>query len=291
LGRILRFVVAGVSSALCVLSLGCGSGALTPTISQVLPRTIVVGAPTQTIQVVGTNFGDQPVILWNGSAVLTKVVNSATLSGTVDSNALASPGTAQVQVLDSSYMQRSQAVPVTVAARTTATQGLAITTTALGAGTPGSTYSQALQAIGGAPGYTWSITSGQLPAGLTLTPSTGLITGVPRASQSSTFTVTVADSSVPVQTQSNVYSIAIGNVPLAITSSTLSAAISGAAYSQTLAASGGTPSYSWTISSGNLPAGLTLASNGTISGTPPSPAPSTSPLPSPIAAAPRRASL
>jgi hypothetical protein len=56
---------------------------------------------------------------------------------------------------------------------------------------------------------------------------------------------------------------------LAITTSqTLPAGLTGIAYSQTLSASGGTPPYSWTLVSGTLPAGLTLSSSGSISGTP-----------------------
>src|SRR5260370_1416764 len=58
-----------------------------------------------------------------------------------------------------------------------------------------------------------------------------------------------------------------GNNRLAITTTSLLSGIGGVAYSQVLAASGGTTPYSWVVSSGNLPSGLTLASNGTISGT------------------------
>lgn len=60
-----------------------------------------------------------------------------------------------------------------------------------------------------------------------------------------------------------------GGGPLAITTTTLANAIKGTAYSQKINATGGTPSYTWSITSGNLPTGLTLnSSSGTISGTP-----------------------
>src|SRR6185369_2322799 len=45
----------------------------------------------------------------------------------------------------------------------------------------------------------------------------------------------------------------------------------GTAYSQTLAASGGSPPYTWTVAIGSLPSGLSLSASGTISGTPGSP--------------------
>jgi hypothetical protein len=56
---------------------------------------------------------------------------------------------------------------------------------------------------------------------------------------------------------------------LAITTASLPNAVVGTAYSTTLAASGGTTPYAWSILSGALPAGLSLnASTGVISGTP-----------------------
>lgn len=48
----------------------------------------------------------------------------------------------------------------------------------------------------------------------------------------------------------------------------LTAGVVGAAYSFAHTATGGTPAYTWTKVSGILPPGLTLASNGTLSGTP-----------------------
>ena len=69
-----------------------------------------------------------------------------------------------------------------------------ITTTSLPAATENVAYSATLVAAGGSIPYTWSITAGTLPAGLTLDPSTGDITGTPTASgaQSVTFKVTDA---------------------------------------------------------------------------------------------------
>src|SRR5262249_21358075 len=56
--------------------------------------------------------------------------------------------------------------------------------------------------------------------------------------------------------------------PLTITTNALPAGTTGAAYSTTLAATGGTPPYTWSLAAGTLPAGLTLANTGAISGTP-----------------------
>jgi hypothetical protein len=56
--------------------------------------------------------------------------------------------------------------------------------------------------------------------------------------------------------------------PLTVTTTTLPDATQNSPYSVTLAANGGTPSYSWSLASGTLPSGLSLSSGGVISGTP-----------------------
>ena len=59
-------------------------------------------------------------------------------------------------------------------------------------GTTGIAYSQALTATAGFPPYAWSISSGALPAGLTLSTSTGVISGTPTAAGTFGFTVKVS---------------------------------------------------------------------------------------------------
>src|SRR5262245_11827339 len=74
---------------------------------------------------------------------------------------------------------------------TVAAGPLTITTTALPAAAVNQAYSATLAASGGTPPYTWALASGTLPAGLTLTPSTGAITGTPTAAGTANFTVRV----------------------------------------------------------------------------------------------------
>lgn len=71
---------------------------------------------------------------------------------------------------------------------------LAVTTTSLPSGTQHHAYSETLAATGGYPSYTWSVTAGSLPAGLSLNDSTGVISGTPTGSGLSSFTVQVEDS-------------------------------------------------------------------------------------------------
>ena len=140
-----------------------------------------------------------------------------------------------------------------------------ITTTTLPDGTAGQSYSQTLTAIDGVSPYSWSISSGTLPQGLTLNSASGLISGTPLQSGISSFTVQVADS-INV-TAGQPLSLTVVE-PLTIETSALPQGITGTAYSQTLSASGGNAPYSWSITVGSLPSGLTLnASTGEISGT------------------------
>jgi len=76
---------------------------------------------------------------------------------------------------------------------------LRLVATTLAKGTLGTAYSQTLTATGGVPPYTWSVTKGSLPSGLTLSSSTGLISGtIGGVKTAINFTATVTDSQTPV---------------------------------------------------------------------------------------------
>jgi Putative Ig domain len=93
-----------------------------------------------------------------------------------------------------------------------------------------------------------------------------VISGTPSTPATTNFTVQVRDNAS--QTATKQFAITIDPPPLTITTpSPLSNGTVGTAYSQTLEATGGTPSYTWSVTSGTLPAGLTL-SGAAISGTP-----------------------
>jgi hypothetical protein len=83
-----------------------------------------------------------------------------------------------------------------------------VLTSTLPTGTAGSAYTAPLSATGGVSPYAWTITSGSLPAGLTLSPS-GLISGTPTSAGTSTFAVQVSDSSVEPMTASQPLSLTI----------------------------------------------------------------------------------
>src|SRR5262249_29837792 len=140
---------------------------------------------------------------------------------------------------------------------------LTVTTSSLPPGTVGIDYAQALSATGGSPPYTWSLAGGSLPNGVNLNPS-GMIYGKASAIGPSKFTIRVTDSSSKSATAN--LSLAINSPVLTITTSSLPRGAVGAAYSQGLNATGGSPPYTWAVTLGALPSGLSLGTTGTISG-------------------------
>jgi Putative Ig domain len=164
-----------------------------------------------------------------------------------------------VQVKDSSGATATQRLAAVIA------PPLGITTApALPGGTANVAYSVTLATSGGSAPVTWSLISGSLPPGVSLSPS-GLIAGTPSDAASSTFTAQVMDSAGA--SAAATFSVVIAP-PLVIATTILPKAEVNIAYAATLAASGGTPPYTWSLAAGALPSALTLASAGSIQGTP-----------------------
>jgi hypothetical protein len=140
----------------------------------------------------------------------------------------------------------------------------AVTTTTLPAGEEGVAYSAKLAAVGGTAPYTWSLASGTLPEGLSLT-SHGVISGTPSAAATQNATFEVIDAANA--TASALLGISIAPGP-AIVTGPLPQATAGVSYSVQMNVIGGTPPYNWTVASGPLPLGTVLLSTGVLSGIP-----------------------
>lgn len=151
---------------------------------------------------------------------------------------------------------------------------LSIASTSLINAAQGTPYNASLAANGGVPPLTWAITLGSLPGGLSLTASTGQISGTPTTQGTFSFTVQVTDSSLlppnnQPQTASQSLSITVGPPStLAIATTSLPQAESANLYSQKIVVTGGVGPFSWTLTNGILPTGMSLdSSTGVISGT------------------------
>ncbi len=132
-------------------------------------------------------------------------------------------------------------------------------------GDVGMLYSQNLSATGGQRPYTYSLTTGALPPGLSLS-SSGAISGTPTTMGSYSFTVRVRDDNLCFGFRA--YTIDVVDCPtITISPPGILTGRIGLAYSWDFHASDGQAPYTYSIASGALPPGLTL-SPGTISGTP-----------------------
>src|SRR5580693_1730616 len=148
---------------------------------------------------------------------------------------------------------------------------LSITSTAMANGITGTFYSSAIASAGGVPPLTWSVPAGTLPPGLTLTPSSGLISGTPTTPGVYRFFPTVTDSAIPPQTFTSTAGVTISVItvsPLQAVTPPLPSGDVAVGYNASLVATGGVPPYTWAITSGQLPSGLKLDPTGIISGTP-----------------------
>jgi sugar lactone lactonase YvrE len=151
----------------------------------------------------------------------------------------------------------------------TVTLPLQVTTVLLPNGTDGSSYSQQLSATNGHPPYSWSLLSGLLPSGLTLTTS-GLISGAPTTDGTFNFTVEVTDASADAATQA--LALTVPSLPSVVIQPTNNPLLVAAGSNVTFYASVTGPgpfSYNWQLDGTNLPHGIgiitTVAGDGPTS--------------------------
>lgn len=143
---------------------------------------------------------------------------------------------------------------------------LTITTTTANDGMIGRDYNLSLAVAGGTGTRAFSVRAGALPTGLSLS-AAGVITGEPAGpAGTANFTVTVTDSAATPVTDNQTLAIKIVE-PLVITTAAIADPVIGEAYADALQAAGGTPPYSFSTE-GGLPSGLSLSTDGSITGTP-----------------------
>ena len=132
-------------------------------------------------------------------------------------------------------------------------------------GEAGVPYSDQLTVTGGTSPFTWSVSAGSLPPGVTLNASTGLLSGTPTTAGTYSFTVKVADTSGQSNTQAVILTVTPGP---SLSFPSPPSGWTHTVYGDTLTESGGTSPFAWSVSSGSLPSGISLNASGTLSGTP-----------------------
>ena len=227
------------------------------------------GGVTQTVT--GNTSGNSVTLSLGGGTATSVAVASAASHGTATASGTTisyTPTTGYAGPDSFTYTATNASgtsAPGTIAITVTAPI-LALSPSSLTAGTVAASYSQSLTASGGTAPYSYSVASGSLPAGITLS-SSGALAGTPSAGGS--FAVTLKATDATGFSVSKAYTLAINAATVALTPATLPTPQVNAAYSQTLSASGGTAPYQFTVASGQLPPGLTLnATTGVLSGTP-----------------------
>lgn len=232
-----------------------------------LPTGTVGASYNQTIQATG---GTQPYT-WSvisGSLPTGLSLNTATgnISGTPTAQGTS---TFTIQVSDAISRTNSRQFSIII---NPLPVSLTIITSSLPSGTIGHAYNALLQATGQNTvlPYTWSIQSGALPTGLTLSNSgnDGVISGTPTQSGSFNLTIRVQDSAATPKIATRDFTLTINKVQIAISS--LSNAAVGAAYFVDLSAGAANlPAQAvWEVTNGTLPPGMLLEAIGHFEGTP-----------------------
>jgi YVTN family beta-propeller protein len=227
-----------------------------PTVTGVSPASGPAVGGTA-VAITGTNFTGANSVSFGGLPAASFTVNSAT-----SITAISPAGTGTVDVVVTTPGGSSA---TSAADRFTYIPTLTLSSSPLPAATAETAYSRTLTASGGTAPYTYAVTAGALSAGLTLS-SAGVVSGTPTAAGSFNVTVTVTDSSGSKVMAA--YSLMVNAPTVTVSPASLPAATAETAYSQTLIASGGTGSYTYSATAGALPAGVVLSSMGVISGTP-----------------------
>ena len=243
------------------------SGVLTITTNNPLPSASVGSNYSQTLAAVG---GTSPYTNWvvtSGLLPAGVTLNPSTgaLSGTPTASG---PFTFTVQVRDST-LSSPQTASKTFDLNVSPSPLVISTAPTLPNGSRGVSYTAQLEATGGTPPYVnWSVIEGALPAGISLNPATGVLSGTTSATGGFNFTVQVQDSATTPQTATKAFSLTINVAPLSITTaSPLNSGLVGQPYSLNFTAAGGAPAYQWGIATGTLPSGITLNQSGLLSGT------------------------
>lgn len=242
-----------------------------PLIVVVGPTSAPAAATAQAYRLNITNSGGHGAVIYSVVGSLPPGLNlsgTGVLSGTPSSNG-SYPFT--VTVTDSLGFSGSQSYVLVVSDPVISV--ISPASGALPAGVGGKVYSPVVfQGQGGLGTHSFAVVSGSLPAGVTLS-AAGVLSGTPTVAGSFNFTVAATDASPapgPFVSADVAYSLEIVSPTITLTpaAGALPGGLRTVSYNQAITAAGGTGPYGYAVTIGALPVGLTLAVDGTLSGTP-----------------------
>ncbi|HEY0308889.1 MAG TPA: putative Ig domain-containing protein [Acidobacteriaceae bacterium] len=257
----MRSFVSVMLAVLVVAVVGCGGSGTQGGTVTLSPSTVPTLDAGQSVAFVATVAGDS-----SNAGVHWQVQGPGVLSNqTTTSVTYTAPGS-----INTAMTTAVEAIPNAnnLASATTLINlfpGLSITTTSAPAATINAAYSYQMASTGGSGTVTWGLVSGTPPPGITIT-SKGLISGSPSQYGSYSFVISAKDSATTPMTVTQLLTIAVNAVTLAVSTASVPNNVVGAAYSATLAQTGGIAPYTWNSISGTLPPGITLSAGGVLSG-------------------------
>jgi large repetitive protein len=250
--------MADANGCSAVQSLSITIDCQTITIDQAtLPNVVINTSYNETLTNTGS-YGTSSYAVTAGSLPAGITMNS---SGNITGTPTATgTSTFDVTVTDANGCTGVQTLSITVVC-----QPIAIDQASVPAGTAGVAYSETLTQTGGAGTGSYAVTTGSLPAGITLS-TAGVLGGTPTVTGTFNIDITFTDDNGCTAVQA--YALIINCQSLSIDQATLPDGVAGVTYGQTVTQTGGIGTASFAISSGALPAGLTLDASGTFQGAP-----------------------
>lgn len=211
------FAVSNVVDNSVSIFLGDGKGGFTEAVNSpfVFAKSLTIATTALPDAVQGSPY-TAPLVPQGGTALLAWSITAGSLPPGLSLNTVTgaitgtptAPGTPTIAVrlADSGNPQLSATAVLSLTVNPSAPP-LAISAASLSNGGIATPYTDTLTPVGGNAPFTWSILAGGLPTGLTLSTSTGEITGTPTTAGSFTFTAQVTDSSAPPLTAQKVFTL------------------------------------------------------------------------------------
>ncbi|MFY8000372.1 MAG: beta strand repeat-containing protein, partial [Candidatus Kapaibacteriota bacterium] len=223
-----------------------------PTITGFLPTSAIAGA---TVVITGTNLNNASVVQFGGTNAASFVVNSPTqITAVVGAGA------------SGNVTVTTPGGTVNLAGFTFAVPPTAFSAAAPPTGTVGSAYTYTFVA-NGSPAPTYTVQSGMLPAGLSLS-AAGVLSGTPTGAGGVSGAIVIRATNIGGTFDCTPFTITINAAPTAFSAQTPPNGVPSVLYTPYSFVANGFPALTYSLQSGTLPTGLRLSAAGVLSGTP-----------------------